>query len=325
MLALLGIVLGVALLVGGGALLVAGASQAATRLGISPLVIGLTIVGFGTSTPELVVNIIGSVRGESELAFGNVVGSNISNLALVLGAAAMIRAIDIQGSVVRREVPLLLLITTIISVMALDGLLENLPARIGRTDSLVLLLLFGIFLYIAIQDLFLAQGDESLIAEIDSSPMVVTEPGVRHYWLMILAGFVLLFAGGEVTVRSSIALAEQFGVSTALIGLFVVAIGTSMPELVTSVIAALRRESDLALGNIVGSNIFNSLIVLPASGIVATISIPEGGIFDLFMSLALAALLIPVFFLGRARLGRTAGIMLIAVYVAYAATRLGAY
>lgn len=325
MIAILGIVLGVALLVGGGTLLVAGASQAATRLGVSPLIIGLTIVGFGTSTPELVVNVIGAFRDQTELAFGNVVGSNISNLALVLGIAAMIRAIEIEGSVVRRELPLLLLITTIILVMALDGILESLPPMIGRTDSVILLLLFGIFLYIAVQDLLLARSDDNLIAEIDSNPMVMPEPGVKHYWLMILAGFVLLFAGGDVTVRSSVALAEYFGVSTALVGLFVVAIGTSMPELVTSVIAALRRESDLALGNIIGSNIFNSLIVLPASGVVGTIEVPAGGIIDLAVSLALAAVLIPIFFLGRARLGRAAGMMLLATYTGYAVARLGAF
>ncbi|MDX1515200.1 MAG: calcium/sodium antiporter [Woeseiaceae bacterium] len=322
MFSVLGILIGLLLLIGGGAALVTGATKVASRMGISPMIIGLTIVGFGTSTPELVVNIVGAVRGETELAFGNVIGSNISNLALVLGAAAFIRAIEIQGNVVRREVPLLLLITTIITVMALDGVLEQLPARIGLTDSVVLLLLFGIFLYIAVQDLVLSRNDEPLIAEIEHSPIVVTEPSSRYPWLFVLLGFVLLFAGGELTVRASVSLSEQLGISTAVIGLFVVAVGTSMPELVTSIIAAIRGESDLALGNIIGSNIFNSLIVLPASGMAGTIAVPRGGVTDLLVSLLLTAILIPIFFIGNARLGRTAGLMLLAIYVAYAAIRL---
>lgn len=322
MLASAGIVIGLLLLVGGGAALVAGASQAARRYGISPMIVGLTIVGFGTSAPELVVNVVGAIRGETELAFGNVVGSNISNLALVLGAAAFIRAIEIQGTVVRREVPLLLLITAIITVMAADGFFESLPARIGRIDSVVLLLLFCIFLYIAVQDLLLGGVDDALAIDIDENPLISGSRGRRHYWLLMLLGFGLLFVGGEITVRSSVNLSEQLGISTALIGLFVVAIGTSLPELVTSIVAAVRGESDLALGNIIGSNIFNSLIVLPASSIGGAISVPAGGIFDLAVSLLLTAALIPIFLLGEAKLGRVSGILLLTLYVVYAIIRI---
>lgn len=322
MLPLFGIVLGVLLLVGGGTALVAGASQAAARLGISPMIIGLTIVGFGTSMPELVVNVVGALRGETGLAFGNVVGSNISNLALVLGTVAIIRAIEIQGTVVRREVPLLLLITSIITVMASDFFLEDLPGRIGRTDSVVLLLLFLIFLYIAVHDLMLADGPDQLVNEIDENPIVRADPLSRFSWLLIIVGFALLFVGGNVTVRAGVAFSEQLGISTTLVGLFVVAVGTSLPELVTSIIAAVRGESDLALGNIVGSNIFNSLIVLPASGVVGEIRVPSGGTFDLLVSLFLTAVLIPIFFIGKARLGRISGLLLLGLYAAYAITRL---
>ena len=142
MLSFLGVLAGIATLIVGGALLVRGASEIATRLGVSPLIVGLTVVGFGTSAPELVINVVGALRGETGLAFGNVVGSNISNLALVLGAAAVIAPIKIQGQLVRREVPLLLLATTIITVMALDQLLEGLPGMIGRSEGFVLLSLF---------------------------------------------------------------------------------------------------------------------------------------------------------------------------------------
>jgi cation:H+ antiporter len=289
--------LGLVLLIGGGTLLVSGASQVAAKFGVSPLVVGLTVVGFGTSAPELVVNIISAMQGATALAFGNVVGSNISNLALVLGAAAIMHPITIQGQVVRREVPLLLLATSAMTVMALDLPLDGQPAMIERSEALILLLLFCIFLYINVLDIVQIRRSDQLIADIDHSHFLETRSEGRYRWLFVIGGIVMLSVGGEMTVRSGISLAEYFGVSPAIVGLFAVAIGTSMPELVTSIIAALRRESDLALGNVVGSNIFNSLIVLPASGLIAGIPIPRGGISDLLMSLGLAALLIPVFIL----------------------------
>lgn len=318
----LGIVVGLVLLIVGGGLLVTGASQLAARFGVSPMIVGLTIVGFGTSAPELVVNIIGGLRGESALAFGNVIGSNISNLALVLGAAGILQSIEIHGSVIRREVPLLLLVTTIMTVMALDTVLESGTARIGISDAIVLLLLFTLFIYITVQDVFLSRKDDPLLTEIEENPLVVTEPVSRFLWAYIIAGFALLFVGGEMTVRSSVTFAAVLGISTTLVGLFIVAIGTSLPELITSVIAARRKESDLALGNILGSNVFNSLIVLPASALAGTVAIPKGGVQDLIVSWLFAAALIPIFLIGRARLGRTSGIMLLAAYAVYAVMRV---
>ena len=322
MLSLLGIAGGLVLLILGGTALVTGASQLAARLGVSPMIVGLTIVGFGTSAPELVVNIIGGLRGESALAFGNVIGSNISNLALVLGAAALLQSIEIQGAVIRREVPLLLLVTTIMTVMALDNFLEGDTAQIGASDAVVLILLFAIFIYITVQDVLLSRKEDPLILEMGENPLVVTEPVSRFQWVYMVVGFMLLFAGGEMTVRNSVEFANRLGVSTTIIGLFVVAIGTSLPELITSVVAAWRKESDLALGNILGSNVFNSLIVLPASALAGTVTIPSGGIQDLIVSWLLAAALIPIFLFGRARLGRSTGIMLIAAYVSYAVIRV---
>jgi len=322
MLSFFGVLLGIALLIGGGTALVQGASQIASRMGISPMIIGLTIVGFGTSTPELMINIMGAARGETALAFGNVVGSNISNLGLVLGVAAMIQTIDIQGSVVRREVPLLLLITTIITVMGLDGVLEGTAPRIGRADSIILFLLFGIFLYIAIRDIMRTRNRDVLLDEIKETSFVYTRSSGRYQWLLIIFGFALLFAGGEMTIRFSVQLAEQAGVSKAVVGLFVVAIGTSMPELVTSIIAAMKKESDLALGNLLGSNVFNSLIVLPSSGLISGIMIPRGGISDLVVSWVFTAALIPIFFLWKARLNRPIGALFLLAYLGYAATRI---
>jgi len=319
--AFIGVALGLLLLIAGGTALVRGASQLAERLGISPMIIGLTIVGFGTSTPELIVNLMASIEGESALAFGNVVGSNISNLGLILGTAAIIQTIDIQGSVVRREVPLLLLVTTIITVMGLDGVLEGTAPRIGRADSIILLLLFGIFLYITIRDVMRTRNKDVLISEIAEHPFVYAPASGRFQWLLIISGFVLLFAGGEITIRYAVEMAEQMGISKTIVGLFVVAIGTSMPELATSVIAAIRKESDLALGNLIGSNIFNSLIVLPVSGLISGIMIPVGGIEDLIVSWVFAAALLPIFFLGKAKLTRPIGALFLLAYLGYAVQR----
>ena len=322
MLTFAGLVLGIAILIAGGTLLVRGASEIASTFGVSPMVVGLTIVGFGTSSPELVINIIGASTGATGIAFGNVVGSNISNLALVLGAAALMHPIVIQSALVRRELPLLLLVTTITTVMALDGPLEGGEASIGRTDAIVLMLLFCIFVYITVLDLMRVRHKDHLLAEIEISTIVVKSTSSRFQWLFVAAGLGLLYAGGHLTIDNGVALATELGVSTAIVGLFVVAVGTSMPELVTSAIAVARRESDLALGNIIGSNIFNSLVVLPASGVIAAVPVPPGGVGDLVMSWVLAASLLPVFFFGRALLGRRSGAILLLVYLAYAVARV---
>ena len=322
MLSFIGILAGLVLLLLGGAALVSGASQLAARLGVSPMIVGLTIVGFGTSSPELVINVVGGLQGESGLAFGNVVGSNISNLALVLGAAAFLQKIEIQGTVIRRELPLLLLVTTIMTVMALDNVLEGEPPRIDATDGIVLMLLFAIFVYITVQDVLLARNKDRLFDEVADYPLVRIEVASRFLWASILLGFVLLIVGGEMTVRHSVAFAGQVGISKTVIGLFVVAIGTSLPELVTSIMAAWRRESDLALGNILGSNVFNSLIVLPVSALISDVAIPEGGVQDLIVSWLLAAVLVPIFYFGSKTLGRTTGSMLLVAYFSYAIIRV---
>ncbi len=322
MLSFLGILLGIVILIAGGYLLVRGAAEIADGFGVSPLVVGLTIVGFGTSAPELVVNIVGALRGATGIAFGNVVGSNIGNLGLVLGAAAIMSPIAIRGEVVRREVPLLLLATTMMMVMSLDRPLEGMPAAIRRTEAIVLMLMFCIVIYITAVDLMRGRSTDPLLADMEESPTIVTPAKGRFRWLFVIAGFVLLFVGGDLTIRNGVAFANQVGVSTTVIGLFVVAIGTSMPELATSVIAAIRGEPDLALGNVIGSNIFNSLLVLPVSGVIAQIPVPMGGVGDIVVSWLLAASLIPLFLLGRALLGRGTGAIFLAVYFSYAVYRI---
>jgi cation:H+ antiporter len=318
-----GLATGIAMLVLGGTLLVRGASEVAASFGVSPLFVGLTIVGFGTSSPELVVNIFGALQGVTEIAFGNVVGSNITNIGLVLGAAAIILPITIESHVIKREVPLLILVTTIMTVMALDGLLDGEPAFISRSDGVVLLLLFCIFFYVNTMDILQIRKSDPIESEVRENPIIESIRASRYRWLFVATGFVFLFIGGELTIRNGTSLAAALGISATLIGLFVVAIGTSMPEFVTTVIAALKKEPDLALGNVIGSNIFNSLIVLPTSALIAEVAVPKGGVTDLLVSWGLVALLIPFFIVGKAHLTRGAGILLVVLYVGYVASRIG--
>lgn len=322
MLSFAGLIAGIVMLIAGGTLLVRGASEIATRFGVSPMIVGLTVVGFGTSAPELIINVVGALHGETEIAFGNVVGSNISNLALVLGAAVLIAPIKIQGQLVRREVPLLLLATTVMVVMALDQQLEGLPAMIGRSEGIILLSLFCIFAYVNVLDFVETRQPDQLIADLEHNPLIQNDPHSQFRWVFVIGGMGLLLLGGEVTVRNGVAIADSFGVSPTIVGLFLVAVGTSMPELVTSIVAAIRGEADLALGNVVGSNIFNSLVVLPASSLISQIPVPSGGVGDLLLSLFLTAILIPIFIFGDARLGRNIGAFLLLTYFGYAYLRI---
>lgn len=318
----LGLAAGLALLIAGGASLVHGASQLAARLGVSPMVVGLTIVAFGTSLPELVVNVLSALNDVTDLAFGNVVGSNVTNLALVLGTAAVIRPIAIQGELVRRELPLLLLGTAILAVMVLDRWTDGSPSVIDRSDGLILLLVFSIFLYITVLDFVHTPDTDPIISDIEANPLVPSTPSSMLPWLLVPLGMGMLYVGGELTVKHGVTFAEGMGVAPTIVGLFVVALGTSMPELVTSIIAALRGESDLALGNVIGSNLFNTLFVLPVSSVLAPVSVPDGGVGDILLGLGFAAMLVPVFVIGKARLGRGVGATFLLVFFVWAMWRM---
>ena len=314
------LLVGLLLLLGGGTCLVKGASAIATHYGISPLVIGLTVVAFGTSAPELVVNVVGAFRGETELAFGNVTGSNLANIGLVLATAAIFRPLTIEGQIVRRELPLLLLGTTILLIMALDRPLSGLDPILTRSDGVILLLIFSIFIYMTISDFLFQKRQDRLMENILEMEEMLPKPmarGVMVNWVFVLAGIIALTAGGQLTIIHGAELAEIMGVEQVIIGMAVVAIGTSMPEFVTSIIAALNKESDLCVGNVVGSNIFNGLVVLPIAALVRPLPIPNGGLLDVAMSLVFAAVIILVFFFGKAHMNRKVGAALLLAYLAY--------
>jgi len=311
---------GILLLLVGGTSLIRGASGIARALNVPTMVVGLTVVAFGTSTPELVVSITGAMRGSTDIVFGNAVGSNLANFGLVLGVAAIMSPIGLHGQLVRREVPFLLLITAILMVMAWDRPLSNTEPLLDRGDAIILFLLFTVFIYFMVRDVIRDKEDPVLI-EVTSFPTTTKQTAGKN-WGLLLLGFLLLIVGGEMTITNGEAIALQLKLPEVVIGVFVVAIGTSLPELVTSAIAAHKGETDLALGNIVGSNIFNSLMVLPTAAIVKPISIPAMGNWDLAVGFVFVLAVIPLFLFSNARLGRTAGAVLLGSYLAYMLFRL---
>jgi cation:H+ antiporter len=311
---------GLLLLVVGGDGLVRGASALAFRMGVSPLVVGLTVVAFGTSAPELAVNLSAALKGSSEIAFGNVLGSNIANVGLVLGLSALLRPIAIERPVIVREIPMMSLSTVAALVLAADALLDGVgaTARYSRGDGLTLLLFFGIFLYYTSNEALRQRGDR------DGSALpegLLSLPRAVLYCALGLAALVL---GGNVTVGSASSLAAALGISQTLIGLTVVAVGTSLPELVTSLIGVLRGSHAIAVGNVVGSNIFNLLFVLGTTASVRAVSVPSGALWDLLVALAFALVLLPMSFNPRRHIDRRGGVVLLIAYAAYIAWRASA-
>ncbi len=318
------LIVGISMLLVGGTCLVRGASGIARAFNVPTMIIGLTVVAFGTSTPELVVNVTGALTGETDLAFGNAVGSNLANFGLVLGIAALLSPIYLQGQVVRREVPFLLLVTAILMVMAWDEPLSGTTPLLDRGDAIILFLMFTIFVYFMVRDVF-TEKEDPILREAESFPASTQANTAGTFALnivLLIAGMGLLVYGGEMTIEKGAEIATLLNMPEVVVGIFVVAVGTSLPELVTSAIAAYNDETDLALGNIVGSNIFNSLVVLPAAGIIRPLPIPEGGDWDLAAGFLFVLVVIPLFIFSNARLGRLAGAALVCAYFAYLAFRL---
>jgi cation:H+ antiporter len=318
------LIVGLFLLLAGGASLVRGASLIAGQYGVSPLFVGLTVVAFGTSAPELVVNIVGALRNQTELAFGNVVGSNLANLGLVLCTAALIKPMKIEGQIVRRELPLLLLGTSVLLVMTLDHRLGDTLPEISRSDGLVLLLLFSVFIYISLVDV-LGRRQDPFISNIEEIRSMLPAPrvsGLTANWISVGVGTVCLGIGGHLTVVKGAEFAQIMGLPPVVVGMLIVAIGTSLPELVTSVIAAMKNESDLCLGNVIGSNLFNSLFVLPIAALIRPIPIPDGGAIDILVTFAFSAALLLVFFFDGATMNRRVAFAMLATYVGYMSVRV---
>lgn len=290
----------------GGDLLVANASRLARSLGISPLVIGMTVVAFGTSAPELAASVVAALRGSPELALANVVGSNVANVGLILGASALMWPLATSWSFVRREVAVMIAATLVTALMLLDGAL-------GRVEGLVLLAGLAAFLVL------MARGGDGAAATARSAAGAA--PRLRLALLSLL-GVVLLAGAAQALVTGAVGLAEAWGVSERVIGLTMVAVGTSLPELASSIAAALRRQGDIVLGNIVGSNVFNLLSVLAVTALVRPLQVDALALRGDLLALTLAAVVVAPIAVSGWRVGRREGLALLVVYVAYVLTVL---
>ncbi len=305
------LLLGLALILVGANYLTDGASALAKKMNISPLVIGLTIVAFGTSAPELTVSVVSAIKGSAELAIGNIVGSNIANILMIVGITAVVAPITIKQSTLTREIPFVILSSIVVLICANDIFLGTGTENVlNRADGLIMLCFFAIFLSYTFA-IARNHGDEEQEAEIKSLP-------VWRCALYIVGGLAALIWGGQLFVDGSCEIARALGVSESIIGLTLVAVGTSLPELATTVVAALKKNPEIAIGNVVGSNLFNVFLVL---GTTATITpLPMGGItnFDLFYQVGASVLFLLVAKYYKTRMiTRPEGVIMILCYLFY--------
>jgi cation:H+ antiporter len=308
------LIAGLVLLVAGAEVLVRGAAKLAAQFGISPLVIGLTVVAFGTSAPETAVSVQAALNGSGDIAIGNVLGSNIANVLLILGMTALVAPLVVSRQLIRLDVPIMIGASLVTFGLAWDG-------ELSRIDGALL------FTAVVIYTLFLIIGSRrEKAAEVDdefAKEFGLDEPAKPHAGLinagLVIAGLVLLVVGSNFLVEGAVALARALGLSELVIGLTVIAIGTSLPELATSIMAAFRGERDIAVGNIVGSNLFNLLCVLGLASLVSPQAIsvsPNALAFDFPVMIAVAVACLPIFFAGYS-INRWEGALFVAYYVAY--------
>lgn len=307
------LIAGLVLLVAGAEVLVRGAAKLAAQFGIPPLIIGLTVVAFGTSAPETAVSVQAALDGSGDLAIGNVVGSNIANVLFILGLTALIAPLIVSHQLIRLDVPIMIGASLLTFALAWDGSLSKLDGAI---------LFAGIVAYTAFL-IISSRKQKSLEDDEFSKEFGLDEPVKPYAWAinlgLIIVGLVLLVSGSNFLVEGAVTLARTLGISELVIGLTVVAVGTSLPELATSVLAAIKGERDIAVGNIVGSNIFNLLCVLGLASMVSpqAISVAANALaFDFPVMIAVAVACLPIFFAGY-RINRWEGLLFLAYYVAY--------
>jgi len=303
-------IIGFVLLIKGADLLVDGSASIAKKLKIPSIVIGLTIVAFGTSAPEFIVNIFASAQGNSEIAIGNILGSNIANILLILGISAIIYPITAKKNTVLKEIPLNLLAAIVLGLMANDMIIDGAGfSGITRIDGFILLSFFIIFLYYTFG---ITKSDKNIVEE---EIKIFSYSKAVIFIILGLAGLVI---GGKWIVDGAVKIAEFFNISQSLIGLTIVAIGTSLPELATSAIAAYKKQSDIAIGNVVGSNIFNIFWILGASAIIRPLPFNISSNADIAMTIFASIVLFLVMFVGKKRvIERWQGVFMVTTYVGY--------
>lgn len=303
------LVAGLALLVKGADWLVAGASSIAKSKNISDMVIGLTIVSFGTSLPELVINIFSSIQGSGEIAIGNVFGSNIANILLILGVSAMVYPLKIHRPTIISEIPFSIIAALLVGFLANTFLFDTgNQLNLSRLDGGILIFFFILFL------IYVFKVSQENLAEEEYQAKL----SLRRSSSFIILGLIGLFAGGKFTVDGAIAIARTLGMSEAFIGLTIVAVGTSLPELVTSAVAAYRRQVDIAVGNVIGSNIFNIFWILGVSALIKPLPFEVTGNFDIIMIIFSSILIIMVLPFSKKRsIEKWHGALFVLIYAAY--------
>jgi cation:H+ antiporter len=307
---LLLLLIGFVALIFGASKLVDAASSLAAKMGVPSIVIGLTIVAFGTSAPELVVNIFAATKGSTEMVLGNVLGSNIFNVLAILGISSVIYPLTVKTNTTWIEIPLSLLAAVLVLILAADVFLDGAASNIiSRSEGIVLLMFFLIFL---VYNLMIAKGGTA------DEELETKKYSTRAALIYIVLGLAGLIIGGRFIVSSAVSLAEMIGLSERIIGLTVVSIGTSLPELATSIIAVRKKNVDIAIGNVVGSNIFNIFLILGVSGTIVPLNLQENTIFDIMVNILSGLLLFIFIFTGKGRqLERWEGFVFIALYIAY--------
>lgn len=308
---------GFVILIKGADFLVSGASSIAKKFEISNLAIGLTVVALGTSMPELIVSVISSVNGKGDAAFGNIIGSNIFNLLLILGVSGMIYPLAVQKKTIKNEIPISLLAAFIVLALVNDNFFRGREVpSLSRLDSFALLIFFGLFL------LYVYRGMTRTSESVEGEKIKTYGSWASSGFITI--GLLMLVGGGKLVVDNAIDIAHQMGLSERLIGLTILAAGTSLPELATSAVAAYRKNADIAIGNVIGSNIFNLLFILGTTGIISPLSYNTSLNFDLaVMIVATLVLMIFMFTLGRRRLDRWEAFIFLAGYLAYTVFLIG--
>ena len=304
-------IIGIYFLIKSAGLIVSSSSSIAKKLGVSNLMIGLTIVAFGTSLPELIINLFAALRGSAEISFGNVIGSNIANILLVLGIVAIIGNVKLKSSTVWKEIPFALLSVFVLFALTSKIFFNN-NNLFTWNDGLVLLALFVMFLYYVFQMAMKDKKDIGFVEKVDESNLKIT--------LKLIIGIIGIYFGGKFVVDGAVFIAGQLGLSEYLIAATIIAIGTSLPELVVSVFAVLKKNVDLAVGNIVGSNIFNILWVLGIVPLIRPLKIPSFIGFDIGIMFLVTLLLFIFMFVGKKHgLNKKSGILFVSLYVLYIA------
>ena len=308
------LIVGFVLLVKGADFFVEGASSIAKRMHIPTIVIGLTIVAFGTSAPELAVSLSAAIKGSNDIAIGNVVGSNIFNLLVVIGVSAMISPLTVKRSMIKKDYPLSIFAAVLLGVLCLDSVLfHTKETTLGRMDGVSLLVCFVFFMYITVREGLRGRKDAKKEHEDEVENMSFP---IGKSIVLLVVGLAGIVFGGDLSVEGAKEIARAFGLSEALIGLTIVAIGTSLPELVTSIVAAKKGESDIALGNVVGSNLFNIFFILGCSATILPMHVSGTYIYDIGLLIIVSVLaFIPI--AKSKKVGRVMGGVMTLAYVAY--------